>query len=460
MEFKGSYGTVSVVNGEVYKREALYDNEGLLEISSITECAAATIVNMMNSEHLPFVEEIQIFSDDASCTSGTAAVVLRMPYYGRTLLDWYKDTPRKKKMEVLPCLIDQLVQACDVLLKNDIQHTDIKPANILISNSDDRLVLIDFNIYSVKTINGWIETVGTWCYVAPEILLDGIPSDVSMSWSIGMIIAEFIAGYPLGKNIDKHVTDVNSRKDWQKLYANLKVKFQGMPLTPQSYQLMPVPYIDLYNMCTIWDITRRASLSQIADYLHDKFEIDPGPSKLPTIVSLGVSPFISDLRHQRIDLIYTFCTLRPCMWNLLYRSIWLYDKSASNDLLDVATCICIAYTFIGYTIRTKFIKNLARVFNLPSLTIQDIEKRMLTLCTQADWKIYDKGADVLALERGMKRRTIIKLLPIIMKTRETEYDGYDIADAMLKSYTESLSAMTSQSTMDQKESRYAPLSDL
>jgi serine/threonine protein kinase len=427
MEFKGSFGTVKVVDGYVCKREALYDKDGDIELSSMTECALTALVNMMKCDHLPLVEDIRVENGD---------VVLRMPYYGRTLSSWVHDTPRAKKMQTLPHLLRQLVQACEVLLKNDVQHTDIKPMNILIGESDDRLVLIDFNIYSVKTMSGWVETVGTWCYLAPEILLGGIPCDSSMSWSIGVILAECIAGYPLGK-IEKLVMDINSRREWQSLMSKLKIGFHGLPLIPKYYDSIPTQYVELYNMCTLWDTTQRAPLSRIAEYLDTKFAATapaPVPVPAPATVTLKVLPFNNDLRDSMIDRIFTFCTLRSYFWNLLYRSIWLYDTFASNDLLDVATCICVVHIFIGYTVRNKFLKNLSIVFNLPDLTLEDIEKRMIVLCSRVGWKIYDKGADVLAIEQyhSINSRSIVYSLPAIMKARTTEYDGYDIADAIIK----------------------------
>ena len=422
-EFKGTYGTVKVVDGKVYKTEALYDEDGCLDLSSFCECGLATLVNLMNCTSLPVMEDIEMMPN---------TVILHMPYYGRTLSAWADSTSRAEKLRVLPTMLKQLVHACDVLLRNDIQHTDIKPANILISDSDNRLVLIDFNIFSVKTIDGWVESVGTWCYVAPEILMKHAPTDTSMSWSIGIIMAECIVGYPLG-NMHKRVKDVNNKKDWQELFTKLKIGFDGLPLLPKYYSMMPNAYTDLYNMCTIWDTNKRASISRIAAYLDTTFGrpcSDAHEPSIPVPVTLRVSPFLSDSRSTYIDLIFKFCTLRPYLWNLLYRSIWLYDRFAINDPEAIATCISIAYTFMGYTISNKFVRYLAKTFDLPNLTMTDIEKQMVSMCSQAKWKIYDKAADVIAIERGMTAASITQIIPIVMKARTTEYDGYEIADAV------------------------------
>jgi serine/threonine protein kinase len=431
-EFKGSFASVKVIKGNVYKTQNLYTETNYLDTCTLTDCAMSTFVAATNCLSLPGLEKIEI---------SPKTVTFHMPYYGKTLHSWIKGTSREDRLQVLPGLIHQLAQACEVLLKNDIQHTDIKSTNIVISDDGQRLVLIDFNIFSVKTLTGWIESVGTWCYVAPEILVEGVPCDTSMSWSIGVIIAECIAGYPLGV-IDKCVRDVNNRKDWVQLFVQLKKRFGGLPLVPKHLALMPAQYLDLYNICTLWNTKKRITISGILKFIESNFNMPLALPPEPSIIKFKVTPFKNDMREVHIDLIYKYCTLRSHLWNLIYRSIWLYDRLASDDICMIASCVCIAYIFMGYTITKRFVNSLAHIFDIAELSIQQIEQNILIICSKLDWKIYDKGADILALEMGISPQYIASILPEVMKACDQEYDGYVIAEAIRSSHMESSTEQT------------------
>jgi serine/threonine protein kinase len=417
--FRGSYGTVTIDEDKVCKVQPLYmANSSNLEYYSLVDCCMSVLSTHMACSALPVIDSIDINADK---------VKIHMPYYGTTLDKWMSHTKYEKKLEMLPSIIKQLVYACDALLHNDIQHTDIKPANIMIHEGN--IVLIDYNIYSVKTLTGWIDSVGTWCYVSPEILIDGCPCDTSMSWSIGVIIAECLAGYPLGP-IHKCVQNVQSHKDWRDLILRLKHKFKdGLPMTQHHNQNMPEQYIKLVNKCTLWNNHARYSLSEILKHC----SIEPNECKM---LCFPVTPFLSDRREEIIDRITSLCTSRPYLHNLLYRSIWLYDLFASNDTMVVITCICISYIFIGYTLNPRMIKCLSQTFEL-DLDLHDVQQKVLHHLQEAKWKVHDKSADVLALNMGIPMKSVLLFLPKVMKTLTTSYDGFDIAHRICKEYVHS-----------------------
>jgi serine/threonine protein kinase len=187
---KGSYGVVKIDKqaGTARKKENLYDNDGDLDFSSVMDAVMSRFVSSIGSPYLAKLNSVDV---------GDSHIRLNMPYHGLPLADWISRTPKDRRLAKLPMLLYQLASACEALLINDIQHTDIKPMNILIGE-DEQLVLIDYNIYSVKTVTAWVDGKGTWCYVAPEILIDSKPHDNSMTWSIGILISEILSGYPLG----------------------------------------------------------------------------------------------------------------------------------------------------------------------------------------------------------------------------------------------------------------------
>jgi len=77
----------------------------------------------------------------------------------------------------------QLVAAVDAVHAAGLLHRDIKPSNILISEAEQRLVLLDFGLVapqaSLKAGQGG--PAGTWVYMAPEQYTGG-QVDVSADW--------------------------------------------------------------------------------------------------------------------------------------------------------------------------------------------------------------------------------------------------------------------------------------
>ena len=93
-----------------------------------------------------------------------------------------------------------LLLCLDLLTKNKIIHSDIKPENIMLEpkGSDFDIKLIDFggSFYEHNKLvyKPYIQT--RW-YRAPEVILGakiGMPIDM---WSLGCILCELLTGYPL-----------------------------------------------------------------------------------------------------------------------------------------------------------------------------------------------------------------------------------------------------------------------
>lgn len=88
----------------------------------------------------------------------------------------------------------QLFQALNHCHAQNIVHRDIKPDNIMITQSDT-VRLIDFGLSKASKNNKNLTTVaGTPYYMAPEVL-DGSYSQKADIWSLGVLLYTLVSGY-------------------------------------------------------------------------------------------------------------------------------------------------------------------------------------------------------------------------------------------------------------------------
>jgi len=84
----------------------------------------------------------------------------------------------------------QLLEALEILHSNGIVHADIKPDNIIV-DSNNIVTLVDFGVSVDQLLYSEVcGKVGTFPFMAPEIL-EGQPITSSADiWSLGVILAE------------------------------------------------------------------------------------------------------------------------------------------------------------------------------------------------------------------------------------------------------------------------------
>lgn len=103
-------------------------------------------------------------------------VMERLP--GRTLADLIAQGPMAPAQ--VRAMLDDVLAALDVAHTAGVVHRDIKPGNILLSATGDRMQVADFGIAksggAAHTMTGQI--VGTLCYMSPE-RVSGAPASVA-----------------------------------------------------------------------------------------------------------------------------------------------------------------------------------------------------------------------------------------------------------------------------------------
>jgi serine/threonine protein kinase len=169
-------------------------------------------INIMKKLHHPNIIEFYdvVMNDERRC------VYLILEYC--ELGDFHKFQNKRAIREIhVQKYMKQLISGLKYLYENKIMHRDLKPQNILVTNSGD-IKLIDFGFAKVVESNTMNETFcGTPMYMAPEIFKSREDNKKYTSksdlWSLGIILYEMITGYPPFhvKHISELVKQINEK---------------------------------------------------------------------------------------------------------------------------------------------------------------------------------------------------------------------------------------------------------
>lgn len=176
----------------------------------------------------------------------------------------------------------QMLNSLVLLHSHRIIHCDLKPENVLLAHpmhSEIRVIDFGSSCFESEKVYTYIQSR---FYRSPEVILGmayGLPIDI---WSLGCILAELYAGYPIfpGENEqeqlacimevfgppEKHLIEKSTRK---KLFFDsvgkprLTVSSKGRRRRPSSKSLQQAlkcedePFLDFITRCLRWDPERR-----------------------------------------------------------------------------------------------------------------------------------------------------------------------------------------------------------
>jgi serine/threonine protein kinase len=430
----------------ILKIQPLYESSNILASSTLFESIICKIITS-----LPNTCQIQ------KCIISNNSVYHYMPYYGKTLHEYVRSASQTSlSSSILPVLLS-VTEACIAFYERGLQHTDIKPGNILIHDKTKKITLIDYNICSIrtsgKTTNGWSYGIGTWCYSAPEIALYEEPTDTSMVWSIGLIIAYMYYGHPLN-NKYKSIYEYTTQDEWKKIFINLRKRnMVGLPLSKEHKTAMPTRMAYIYSSCTFWDWQKRPSLYELYELLLKVSYNDISYTINHTEISCSINNGKQYKPGNIISHPYIIHTDRKiafnCIWeickatkrfDILCKALYLIDLYSSKITKNtISGCIYIAYIMSGSLLtETSFYNEVSKQINI---SIDELNYSIIETLNVFEWKCYYETADTLVIEhiiKHMKNNTYtykINLITILYSQYAFYKIIYNIMCNMNTSYT-------------------------
>ena len=241
--------------GQVFKVVNKYTKKNyVIKVIDKSRITSEDLIKQLNREikimyslnHPNIMKLINHFEDDNFC-------YLIMPYASQG--DIYKLLKKKQKFNEYEAAyyIRETVNAVIYLHKNKIIHRDIKPENLLLEKS--HIILSDFGYaynFDEKKIDE-DEFRNSFCgspqYISPE-MLNKLPYNYSIDiWSIGVLLFEFLAGYPPFNSIDINL-----------IYNNIKDCNFYYPCN------FPEKAKDLINKILVINPNERLSLTKILEH--------------------------------------------------------------------------------------------------------------------------------------------------------------------------------------------------
>lgn len=141
---------------------------------------------------------VAVFDQGFDQTDGNEAVYLTMEYVpGRTLRQHLREVGQLSPIDALE-LLDPILRALSAAHQAGLVHRDVKPENVLISDSGD-VKVADFGVaraVSGSTVSTATQglLIGTVSYLAPEQLTSGVADARADVYSSGILLYEMLTG--------------------------------------------------------------------------------------------------------------------------------------------------------------------------------------------------------------------------------------------------------------------------
>jgi len=152
--------------------------------------------NIAQLRHAHIVQVYDFDFDD----SGESYYMVMELIEGKTLKDIlleYTDKGEKIDFDLAVRIVRESALALAYAHRDNMIHRDVKPANLMIEERDERVVLTDFGIAKIVTGNQYTASggmVGTPAYMSPEQGMGESGDERSDLYSLGVIIYQMLTG--------------------------------------------------------------------------------------------------------------------------------------------------------------------------------------------------------------------------------------------------------------------------
>lgn len=197
-----------------------------------TDAVKAEVIEKLKTLDCPYVAKVY------DITQHRGASVEVLPYYTRGSLQGKTFTYEQLREHIIPCLIEALKALHDA----GIIHKDLKPSNIMITDDQNGVAIIDFGISSVTEEGSTViitKTGMTPEYSAPETF-KGLFSSYADYYSLGITLYELFCGKTPYNNM--------TAEEIEQYNAVQRIPF------PEN---MPVELQELIRALTYFDISAR-----------------------------------------------------------------------------------------------------------------------------------------------------------------------------------------------------------
>lgn len=230
---------------KVYRRQRAVKPEVITVLKSISSPYVASLFDTGTHNNLPF--EV-------------------LPYYKNGSLQGRQFSMEELKKTIIPCINEAL----KVLHQNDIIHKDLKPSNIMLSNDNKSVAIIDFGISSVVEQGNTVLVTKTGMtpeYSAPETFRN-LFLEESDYYSFGITLYELYCGYTPYKNMNA--------EEIAQFTAVQRIPFpKDMPQELQDL-ISAVTYFDITNRNSKKNPNRRWTYAEVDNWCKGKKQVVPG----------------------------------------------------------------------------------------------------------------------------------------------------------------------------------------
>jgi len=359
----------------------------------------------------------------------TKTVRLFMDYQGTTLLKWVGEHDLGQRRAYCVGFISQLVEICLNLLYNGIQHTDLKPSNILV-NSHREIHLIDYNCMSIEYVQDnrrrWVESIGTWYYCAPEIVMNKCPSDTSVVWSLGLIYCTIWYKYPIARSAMRNASPKKypeEQHEWRAIFAHMQAQYSGTTalVWREVIKHLPADSVEFVTQMLAWDPKKRPSLQEVFLF----FRREPIASITPHRLEWAAHPLCGERRDQVIQHLYDISDQhrRP---HYFTNAVVLWDRCSSHfqTNADPKSIGLACYALVGFMHNECILSE--RLFLdkcSPHCTPKELENILFDIGNHLHWRLYQRSIEYLLLKLGfttsmstLKRMLLSQADPYTPKT--------------------------------------------